>query len=668
MLDDRDVLDVPADVQCPPRPRWRRPDGARHRTPRRIVRTARCSAACTSPTARRRPDQCRATPRFPVNKGGLCVKGWTSAATLDHRDRLTHAARARRGADASCPATWDEALDRVAPAHRATCRRAARRRCGRRVRRRLAHQREGLPARQVRARRARHREHRLQRPLLHVVGGRGRRSKAFGLDRGLPFPLEDIARADVILLVGGNPAETMPPLMQYFERAARKRGGTLDRRRSAAHGDRAVRRRFTCQLMPGSDAALANGLLHVLIRDGLIDDDYIARAHRGLRRGARASRRATGRSASSGITGVPEARSRRRAAHLLGARASAMVLTARGAEQQAQGVNNVLAYINLALALGPGRQAVRRLRLPHRSGQRPGRPRARPEGRSAPRLPADRRSGGAAHVAARLGRADGVASRRRQVGVRAARRARRGRTACARCCVMGSNPVVSAPDAPHIDAAPARARPAGRRGLLPLGDRGARRRRPAERAVGRGGRHDDQPRGSRASCAARASAPPEGVRTDLEILCGLAERARAGELLRVRDAARRVRRSCAAPRAGGVADYSGITYERIDAQHGVFWPCPRPIIPARRASSPIASPRRADARASTRCDTTRRRRSRTREYPLYLTTGRVLAHYQSGTQTRRVAELSRLRAGADRRDASAAAPGGRRRGRRPSRW
>ena len=41
-------------------------------------------------------------------------------------------------------------------------------------------------------------------------------TKAFGLGRGLPFPLADIAEIDAILLVGSNLAETMPPGMQYF--------------------------------------------------------------------------------------------------------------------------------------------------------------------------------------------------------------------------------------------------------------------------------------------------------------------------------------------------------------------------------------------------------------------------------------------------------------------
>jgi nitrite reductase (NADH) large subunit len=50
--------------------------------------------------------------------------------------------------------------------------------------------------------------------------------RVFGMDRGLPFPVSDIPGAEVIALWGANPAETMPPLMRYFE-AQRARGGKL---------------------------------------------------------------------------------------------------------------------------------------------------------------------------------------------------------------------------------------------------------------------------------------------------------------------------------------------------------------------------------------------------------------------------------------------------------
>ncbi len=180
-------------------------------------------------------------------------------------------------------------------------------------------------------------------------------NRAFGIDRGLPFPVADIAaRRRSMLLVGANPAETMPPLMQYFE-AQRERGGTLivvDPRRTATAR---VGRRCTCGSSPARTRRWPTGCCTCSIRDGSIDDDYIARAHRGLRRGAAPSPRPTGRSASSGSPACPRRSIVERGARARAARRSAMILTARGPEQQSQGVDNVLAFINLALALGSGR-------------------------------------------------------------------------------------------------------------------------------------------------------------------------------------------------------------------------------------------------------------------------------------------------------------------------
>ena len=104
--------------------------------------------------------------------------------------------------------------------------------------------------------------------------------RALGIDRGLPFPLEDISGAETILMLGSNSAETMPPMMQYFE-AQRENGGKLivaDPRLTPT----AQRADLHLRLIPGTDAALANGLLHILVRDGLIDTDYIAERTEGF--------------------------------------------------------------------------------------------------------------------------------------------------------------------------------------------------------------------------------------------------------------------------------------------------------------------------------------------------------------------------------------------------
>src|SRR6186713_556352 len=50
---------------------------------------------------------------FPVNKGGLCVKGWAAADTLAHPDRLLNPL-IRNAAGALVETSWSTALDRVA--------------------------------------------------------------------------------------------------------------------------------------------------------------------------------------------------------------------------------------------------------------------------------------------------------------------------------------------------------------------------------------------------------------------------------------------------------------------------------------------------------------------------------------------------------------------------
>lgn len=144
----------------------------------------------------------------------------------------------------------------------------------------------------------------------------------------------------------------------------------------------------------------------------------------------------------------------------------------------------------------------------------------------------------------------------------------------------------------------------------------------------------------------RALTPPEGVRSDLEVLHGLAERlspllgeGRPGadafptDPEQVFDELRRAS-------AGGVADYAGISYARIAAERGVFWPCPKETEPGtpRLFTERFATP---DGRA--RFVPVEHRppaEEPDSAYPLLLVTGRVLAQYQSGAQTRRVAALN----------------------------
>jgi assimilatory nitrate reductase catalytic subunit len=131
--------------------------------------------------------------------------------------------------------------------------------------------------------------------------------------------------------------------------------------------------------------------------------------------------------------------------------------------------------------------------------------------------------------------------------------------------------------------------------------------------------------------------PPPGVRSDLEVLAGLAERLGCAAAFPVEpeEAFGELRRAS----AGGRADYAGITYDRLAAEDGLFWPCP--------AEDHPGSPRLFLDRFATDDGRARfhpvswkaRAEQPDAEFPLHLTTGRVLRHYQSGTQSRRVPAL-----------------------------
>ena len=133
----------------------------------------------------------------------------------------------------------------------------------------------------------------------------------------------------------------------------------------------------------------------------------------------------------------------------------------------------------------------------------------------------------------------------------------------------------------------------------------------------------------------KAVEPPGEARRDWEIACELARRLGKGQYFNFsspRDIYDELRRCT----RGAKSDYWGITYEKIDEQNGVFWPCPSEEHPG--------TPRLYEQRFGFADGKARFHpiayippaEEPDEEYPLVLTTGRVIYHYLSGNQTRRV--------------------------------
>lgn len=578
------------------------------------------------------PEAVRVTPRddVPAGRGGLCQKGWTAAELLTVPDRLTTPMMRRAKGAPLEPCTWDEALDRVAAE-------AARLRSlhgpdavavfgGGGLTNEKAYllgkfARVALGTSQI--------DYNGRFCMASAAAASGR---AFGMDRGLPGPVTDLAASGAILLAGGNVAETMPPFMRHLTEM-RDGGGALivvDPRRTATarHAD------LHLQPTPGTDIALANGLLHLALAEGLADEEYIAARTTGFD-AVRTVVNAYWPDRVERITGVPVPEMRE-AVRLLARARRAHVLTARGAEQHARGTDMVSGFINLALALGlPGRAGSGYGCLTGQGNGQGG----REHGQKADQLPGYRRIDdpeARAHVA----RVWGVDPEALPGPGRSAHEllSALGAPAGPKALLLfGSNPVVSAPDAAAVEDR------LGALDLLAVADfvasETARRADvvlPAAQWAEESGTMTNLE--GRVLRRRRAVAPPDGVRTDLEIIGALAGRLKAPGEWSADPAAvfGELRRAS----AGGTADYSGITYPRIEAEGGVFWPCPsedhpgtpRPYLdrfptPDGRARFVPVEHRGADEDVDAR-------------YPVYLTTGRVLAQYQSGAQTRRVAALA----------------------------
>ncbi|MFH9676446.1 molybdopterin oxidoreductase family protein [Streptomyces sp. NPDC017405] len=570
-------------------------------------------------------------PDFPVNRGALCGKGRTAAEVLSPAVRLT-TPLVREGGRL-VEADWPRALDRIAGQLARTRERYGPDALGVFGGGGLTNEKAYALGKFARVVLGTSQIDYNGRFCMSSAAAAG--TKAFGLDRGLPFPLEDIPRTGCVILVGSNLAETMPPSLRFFSEL-RENGGTLivvdpRRTRTADQADLHLAPR------PGTDLALALGLLHLVVAEGRTDEEYIRERTTGWAE-ARAAAMAHWPEYVERITGVPVPQLRQ-AVRMFCEPEAAMVLTARGPEQQSKGTDTVGAWINLCLATGRAGRPLSGYGCLTGQGNGQG---GREHGQKADQLPGYRKL-------------DDPAARRHVAGVwgvdpdtlpgpgRSAYELLDALGGDVRALLlMGSNPVVSAPHAAHVEER--------LRSLDFLAVADVVLSETAELAdVVLPVTQWAEETGTTTSLEGRvllrrqAVTAPPGVHSDLYVLHELAGRlgVEKGFPADPEEVFEELRRAS----AGGPADYSGITYRRLTEENGVFWPCPvaggpEPVHPGTprlfldRFATPdgrarfVAAGYRATAEEPDA------------EYPLLLTTGRVVAQYQSGAQTRRVAELN----------------------------
>jgi assimilatory nitrate reductase catalytic subunit len=454
---------------------------------------------------------------------------------------------------------------------------------------------------------------------------------AFGVDRA-PNPWSDISKAEVVMVIGANIGECAPITTDYIWRA-RDNGAKLivaDPRMTpiARNAD------LFLPVRPGTDLALLMAMLHVIIRDGLTDGAFIQAHTTGFEKTAESVEPWTPRRAAE-VTGVPP-EAIERAAHMVGESRRAMLMHARGLEHHSKGVENCEAVVAIALATGNiGREGAGCVMVTGQGNGQGG----REHGQKCDQLPGQRQitdPAARAHVASVWGippdeiPGPGLTA----VEIMNAIHAGEIKGLLSICF----NPLVSLPEAAFT-----------REALERLEFFGVIDFFLSETAmyadVVLAGSLQEEEEGVTASTEGRvihirkAVDPPGNARQDFAIICELADRLGRGQYFRFhepRDVFQELREAS----RGGIADYYGITYEKIDEQKGVFWPCPSLDHPGTPRLFEDGRFFKEDGRAHfMKLEWRASGDPVDEEFPVYLTTGRVVSQYLSGTQTRRIGAL-----------------------------
>ena len=476
---------------------------------------------------------------------------------------------------------------------------------------------------------------------LCMVSAGAANKKAFGIDRAAN-PWSDILKAEVVWISGANVAECAPITTNYVWQA-REYGAKI-----VVVDPRITPIARTCDLFlpikPGRDIALFNGILHLMIANDWLNHGFINEHTVGFDAVAEHVRDWNPKKTAE-VTGISE-RSIRQAAEWWGQAKSSFLMHARGIEHHSHGVQNCLGAINIVLASGRiGREGCGYATITGQGNGQGG----REHGQKCDQLPGMRDISNPEHRAYVAGVWGIKPEELPQAGVDAYEIFRKiDRNEIRGLVSICFNPKVSLPDNNFI------ARCLEKLEFYVAIDFFLNE--TAQHAdIVLPGSLQEEDEGIVAQIEGRvikinqAIDPPGNAKQDWRIIQDIARglgRERGFTFREPREIFNELRVAS----KGGIADYSGITYEKIEQQNGVFWPCPSedhpgtPRLfeseswnPVANGSGPFYFP---DGKARFNvAPYTPPAEETDDEYPLMLTTGRVVSQFLSGTQTRRIGPL-----------------------------
>ena len=476
---------------------------------------------------------------------------------------------------------------------------------------------------------------------LCMVSAAAGNKKAFGVDRAAN-PWADIPEAKVVWISGANIAECAPITTNYVWQA-RENGA-----RVIVVDPRITPLARTCDLFlpvkPGRDVALFNGILHLMIENDWLDHPFIRDHTNGFEAAAEHVRQWTPRRTAE-VTGVSE-KGIRQAAEWWGTAPSSFLLHARGIEHHSHGVQNVLGAINIVLASGRiGREGCGYATITGQGNGQGG----REHGQKCDQLPGGRDISNDEHRAQVAGIWGVKPEELPGPGVDVYEMFRRIETGAIRGLLSISfNPKVSLPDSDFV------ARMLDKLEFYVAIDFFLNESAQHADVVLPGSLHEED-EGVVTSTEGRvikinkAIDCPGDARQDWRIIQDIAAALGRPHGFAF-DSPRGIFEELRRATAGSTADYAGITYERLERENGIFWPCPSedhpgtPRLFEEGSWNPVAKGKGRFYHPDGKARFHAAEYSPPAEevdagYPLMLTTGRVVSQFLSGTQTRRIGPL-----------------------------
>jgi len=330
--------------------------------PTRSVTTtcAYCGVGCSFKAELRGDEVVRMVPLKDggANDGHSCVKGRFAFGYASHPDRALKPMLREKITDPWREVEWDEAVDAVARGLLDVRQKYGVGSIGAITSSRCTNEEVYVVQKMVRAAFGNNNVDTCAR-VCHSPTGYGLK-QTFGESAGTQ-DFKSVASADVIMVVGANPTDGHPVFASRMKQRLRQGARLIvaDPRRIDLVRSPHIAAEHHLQLQPGTNVALVNAMSHVVVTEGLVDQDFVAARCEGFDEWARfISGEEHSPEAVEPLTGVPAA-DVRAAARLYATGGNGAIYYGLGVTEHSQGSTMVMGMANLAMACGNiGRDGV----------------------------------------------------------------------------------------------------------------------------------------------------------------------------------------------------------------------------------------------------------------------------------------------------------------------